>query len=161
VTSKTSPKITSTVEQTLAGLREGDRRRDSLVWAYFQRCADLAAEDRVDRVRQSGQAQIAKVTAAVEQKVEAAGRDCEPARAAVAQALVAVADNLGDTATADGLGVPLHQVRAARKRERSTVELASPSGPPPVLPEPQRNSHVGSDTPLSETPSRPPAGARG
>ena len=74
MTSKTSPKITSTVEQTLAGLREGDRRRDSLVSAYFQRCADLAAaEDRVDRVRQSGQAQIAKVTAAVEQKVEAAG----------------------------------------------------------------------------------------
>jgi hypothetical protein len=33
VTSKTSPKITSTVEQTLAELREGDRRRDSLVWA--------------------------------------------------------------------------------------------------------------------------------
>src|SRR5580704_1863065 len=99
MTSKTSPKITSTLDRTLAGLRAGDRRRDALVSAYFQRCADLAAaENRVDRVRQSGQAQIAKMTAAVDKKVEAAGRDCEPARAAVAQALVAVADNLGDTA---------------------------------------------------------------
>ena len=146
MTSKTSPKITSALERTLAGLRDGDRRRDSLVSAYFQRRADLAAaEDQVDRVRHSGQAQIAKVTVAVEEKVEAALRDCEPARAALALALVAVADNLGDTATAESLGVQLHQIRAARKRGPSTREPASPSGPPAAAPEPRRSPQVRND----------------
>jgi hypothetical protein len=146
VTSKTSPKITSALERTLAQLREGDRRRDSLVSDYFQRCADLAAaEDQVDRVRQAGQAQIAKVTVAVEEKVGAAVRGCEPARAALARALVSVADDLGDTATAESLGVSLQQIRAARKRAPSTAEPASPAGPPAVLPESQRSSRVRND----------------
>lgn len=142
MTSKTSPKITSALERALAELREGDRRRDSLVSNYFRRCADLAtAEDEVDRVRQAGEAQIAKVTVAVEEKVGAAVRGCEPARAALARALVAVADHLGDTATADSLGVSLQQIRATRKRTPSTAEPSSAAGPPSVLPESRRRSH--------------------
>jgi hypothetical protein len=146
VTSKTSPKITSALERTLAELREGDRRRDSLVSAYFQRGADLAAaENQVDRVRQAGQAQIAKVTVAVEERVTAAVRGGEPARAALARALVSVADDLGDTATAESLGVSLKQIRAARKRAPSTAEPASPSGPPAILPESRGGSHARND----------------
>jgi hypothetical protein len=96
VTSKTSPKITATLDRAHAELRQAGRCPNELVSAYFGCCADLrCALDKVERVRHAGRQQLAKVTAAVEEKVRAAEADCQPVRASVAQALVA-ADSVGD-----------------------------------------------------------------
>ena len=127
VTSKTSLKITATLDRALAELREAGRRRHELVSAYFGCCADLqCALDKVERVRRAGQQQLAKVAAGVEEKVRAAQADCEPVRASVAQALVAAADSLTDPVAAELLGVSVQQIRSARKHTAAAAPLPEP-----------------------------------
>lgn len=103
-------------EQAIAVLRTQRHQQEALVTAYFQAVsAAKAAEAKIDNVRAAGVEAVAKAKAAADAKVLQAQQDAAPVAAAVKTALVAMADVIGDTQTAELLGILPREIRSARR----------------------------------------------
>jgi len=103
-------------EQAIAALRTQRNQQETLITAYFEAVGGAeAAQAKVDKVRAAGVEAIAKAKAAADTKVLQAQHDAAPVAAAVHTALVAVANAIGETQTAELLGVSPRQIRSARR----------------------------------------------
>ena len=103
-------------EQAIAALRTQRNQQETLITAYFEAVgAADAARAKIDKVRATGVEAIAKAKAAADAKVLQAQQDAVPMAAAVHTALVAVANAIGETQTAELLGVSPRQIRSARR----------------------------------------------
>ena len=107
-------------KEARVALREQRSRQDALIAGCFETVAAArAAAAKVERIRTAGAERVARLQAEAAAKVAKAQQETAPTAAAVAGALVAVADVIGEPQTIALLGVTAVEIRSARRSRKA------------------------------------------